>query len=582
MSYRLDRFNGTFLVNVEDGSIDTTTDLRFLGRNYAGYGEVQNENFLHILENFANTSPPPKAIAGQIWFDSNPSIRKLKFWDGNQWKIASGSAAASSAPPGLTTGDFWFDTTTDQLYAWNGANFILVGPDNTPDITATAVFGTIVKDNENNNHNILKVNINDQTQAVISSTEFILNSAVNPIPGFIRIKKGFNLINTDPLTGITSSDNYYWGTASNSLRFEGRPVDDFVLQEQFGNFLDDGFTVGDQQDLRIWIQNGDIPVIENRLGEENLNASIVFRIKTSATSDGDRDVALINSQALAPGQDGVFQLGLSTARWSQIHSNLIFGNLTGNVIGNTNGNHKGDLLDIDNFIRFNHITKKFIGDFEGNLIGNVTGNLSGNATTASALLGFSTEVSAIPNSITIRGSDGSLTATIFKGISERADLLKVGADYRSASVQATPNTISVRNASGNLFAVLFEGTATSARYADLAEKYVPDQDYGIGTVVSVGGSAEIRASALGDRAIGVISANPAFMMNKDLVGGVYVALKGRVPIKILGKVRKGDRLKADNFGLASVAEFHEFHNVFAISLEDSDQEDVKEIESIVI
>ena len=53
MAYKVDRFNGTFLTSVEDGTIDTTTDLRFVGKNYAGYGEVQNENFLHLMENFA-------------------------------------------------------------------------------------------------------------------------------------------------------------------------------------------------------------------------------------------------------------------------------------------------------------------------------------------------------------------------------------------------------------------------------------------------------------------------------------------------------------------------------------------------
>ena len=50
MAYQVDKFNGTFLTSVEDGTIDTTTDIRFVGKNYAGYGEVQNENFLHLLE----------------------------------------------------------------------------------------------------------------------------------------------------------------------------------------------------------------------------------------------------------------------------------------------------------------------------------------------------------------------------------------------------------------------------------------------------------------------------------------------------------------------------------------------------
>jgi hypothetical protein len=82
MAYQVDKFNGTFLTSVEDGTIDTTTDIRFVGKNYAGYGEVQNENFLHILENFANTTPPPRGIVGQIWYDSTSTEKKLKFYDG--------------------------------------------------------------------------------------------------------------------------------------------------------------------------------------------------------------------------------------------------------------------------------------------------------------------------------------------------------------------------------------------------------------------------------------------------------------------------------------------------------------------
>lgn len=96
---------------------------------------------------------------------------------------------------------------------------------------------------------------------------------------------------------------------------------------------------------------------------------------------------------------------------------------------------------------------------------------------------------------------------------------------------------------GNVKATLFMGTATSANYADLAEKYIPDADYTPGTVVIIGGENEITASQSSDDfAIGVISENPAFMMNTKLEGGVYVALKGRVPVKTVDNIEKGDIL----------------------------------------
>lgn len=86
MAYIINRYNGTVLTSVEDGTVNQTTELKFVGKNYSGYGEIQNENFLHLLENFSNTTPPAKAISGQIWFDSSSS--KLKFYDGVKWRSA--------------------------------------------------------------------------------------------------------------------------------------------------------------------------------------------------------------------------------------------------------------------------------------------------------------------------------------------------------------------------------------------------------------------------------------------------------------------------------------------------------------
>ena len=143
------------------------------------------------------------------------------------------------------------------------------------------------------------------------------------------------------------------------------------------------------------------------------------------------------------------------------------------------------------------------------------------------------------------------------------------------------NTVAARDSSGNLLAVLFDGTATAARYADLAEKYLADQEYDVGTVVMVGGEKEVTASEAGERAIGVVSANPAFMMNKDLEGGTYIALKGRVPVKVVGEVKKGQRLIAFSNGHAVAATNHAT-DVFAISLESSDDHSMKLVEAVIL
>jgi hypothetical protein len=122
---------------------------------------------------------------------------------------------------------------------------------------------------------------------------------------------------------------------------------------------------------------------------------------------------------------------------------------------------------------------------------------------------------------------------------------------------------------GNVRATLFIGTATSAQYADLAEKFLPETEYEPGTVVSVGGSNEIIASSEGDIAIGVISTEPALMMNSELVGGQYVALKGRVPVKTVDIIQKGDRLVPGNNGYAIKGSDRSM-NVFGIALTNSE------------
>ena len=137
MAYTINRYNTTQLAVVEDGTIDQTTDLKLVGKNYAGYGEIQNENFIFLLENFSGANQPPKALSGQVWFDSGNS--KLKFYDGTKWRTTGGAEVSGTTPAGLSTGDFWWDTTNEQLYAYNGSTFVLVGPQGVGDSTVLQV-----------------------------------------------------------------------------------------------------------------------------------------------------------------------------------------------------------------------------------------------------------------------------------------------------------------------------------------------------------------------------------------------------------------------------------------------------------
>lgn len=577
MAYQVDKFNGTFLTSVEDGTIDSTTDLRFVGKNYAGYGEVQNENFLHLLENFANTTQPPKSITGQIWYDS--SNKRLKFYNGTRYKVAGGAEVSITAPSGLAVGEFWWDSAAKQLYTYDGTQFILVGPEASPDLGTSSVVAQVVKDDLNNSHTILKLLASGNCVAIINNdAAFNLNTTVNPIAGFTSpniIKKGITLAQTNT-AGVSQSDYLYWGTASNALRLGGVLAADYlqkgsVVFDSEISFKDPGFNLGDGNDLRIRVENSDEVIIENRLGNE-----ITVRITVTDTTD-ERDVAVFGPTGILPGLTNVYNLGSSANKWAQIYSTNINSNLLANdstVAYNSTtkaftGIFTGNVLGTDTTVLVNATTKQIgyaAANLVGTLTGNVLGNVTGTATNASTLDSKSPATAATPNTVAVRDASGNLTAVRFTGIADKADQLLVGAAYRSTALTPTANTVAARDSAGDLYAALFQGTATAARYADLAEKYLPDQEYEVGTVVVVGGEKEITACEQGQRAIGIISANPAFMMNKDLEGGVYVALKGRVPCKVSGAITKGQRLVAGPQGTAIAGE----GDTFAIALESND------------
>ena len=317
MAYQIDKYNGTFLVSIEDQTLNTTaTDLRIVGRNYAGWGEIHNENFVHLLENFASASAPTRSLEGQIWYDAQN--KKIKFFDGSNYRVVGGAEVSASAPPLPSTGDFWFNSTEKRLYTWDGSNYNLIGPPVESEIGDTLTEAQIVKDQSNTDRPILKIIVGSEIIGILSSTEFILNSIINPIAGFTKINKGFTLVNLGVDGFATTSDHRFWGTASNTVRFAGLPVEEFLrannvvfpTQVRFG---DNGFVLGDQNDLRIRVINGNEPVIENQL-----DGSIYFRI--SAAGSDIRDVALVRGDGFLPGRNETYDLGKPAIRWNEVNA----------------------------------------------------------------------------------------------------------------------------------------------------------------------------------------------------------------------------------------------------------------------
>ena len=126
MAYTINLTNGTIFATIADGTVNTASSMILVGKNYAGYGEFLDENFIHLLENSANTSAPGAPLTGQLWWDSTNAL--MKVYNGTAFKVMTGATSSASAPSNVITGDLWWDTTNAQLKVYNGASFTVVGP----------------------------------------------------------------------------------------------------------------------------------------------------------------------------------------------------------------------------------------------------------------------------------------------------------------------------------------------------------------------------------------------------------------------------------------------------------------------
>ena len=132
---------------------------------------------------------------------------------------------------------------------------------------------------------------------------------------------------------------------------------------------------------------------------------------------------------------------------------------------------------------------------------------------------------------------------------------------------------------GTSFNTVF-AKATSAQYADLAEKYITNLTYPVGTVMAVGEPDEARWAQSSDIVIGVISLEPAIMMNSELANGQYIGLKGRVPVRVIGPVLKGQAVYAANNGVASI-NITDNTGLVGVSLETNSAESEKLVECVL-
>jgi hypothetical protein len=210
MSYQITKTDGTILTQVVDGSVDqTATDLTLVGKNVSGYGQYLAENFVKILENFANTSQPNHPILGQLWYDS--ASGRLKVYDGNSFKVSGGTIVSSTIPT-LVQGDLWIDSLRKQLYFNDGSGLFLAGPlyTNTQGLSGFQVFDVL--DNLSVNHTVVGLYVNQVLLGIFSKDAFTPKSNISGFTGNVGV--GFTAGSYSSNTGsivfdhVSSKSNY--------------------------------------------------------------------------------------------------------------------------------------------------------------------------------------------------------------------------------------------------------------------------------------------------------------------------------------------------------------------------------------
>ena len=487
MAYTINKTDGTVFATVADGTVNTSSSMTIIGKNYAGYGEFLGENFIKMLENSANATAPSAPLAGQLWFDSGNTL--LKVYSGAQWKNLGAATSSASAPTGNVAGDLWFDSTNSQLKVYDGSSFVLVGPAFTSGTgTSGAIVDTITDDGAVD-HVVVKLFVEDTIVGMISKDAAFTPDSV--ISGFATVKPGIQL-------STSVSNALFHGDATDAQLLDGIDSTGFLSATAndtttgtLGVLNDSGFTVGADSDFRVSVSGSDVTV-------------------RNATSDGD---------ILIKVNDG----GVTTTA-------LTVDGATSRV-----------LLAGDPTVALGAATKQYVDTATGAL-----GN---------ALL-----------------RDGSNTIT--------GAILPDGNNTRNFGASGTRFA--------TIYATEFNGTATSAEYADLAERFEADAEYEAGTVVSLGGVAEVTQAVeeLSEDVFGVVSDRAAYLMNAGAGSDAThppIAMNGRVPVKVVGTVNKGDRLVSAGNGFARAAQDGEAtaRNIIGRALQTKTTEEAGTVEAVV-
>ena len=308
MPYTLIKTNGTTLTIVQDGTVDNTTSLTFVGKNFTGYGDPVNENFVKLIENFANITSPANPLMGQLWFDSGTS--KLKFYNGNNFKPVAVITTGTTKPIDATIADLHFDG--GLLWTYTGNSWLRIGPLSSSGGTGSSALPTTSVFAATGGVNpAIPILIGGNTATVISTASSYAVASDDPLYNtFNGIYPGINLPNTSNTAtsgsipdsrgisgyydGTAIQGNLFWGTAGSSLGLVDYTNSiprllrstDFITKDSLSQLgalsvnSDDGITINNVFQLHVTRETG---VAESNISNIRNN---VIRFNINDTSNG--------------------------------------------------------------------------------------------------------------------------------------------------------------------------------------------------------------------------------------------------------------------------------------------------------
>ena len=249
MAYQINKTDGTIVATVADGQVDNlSTDITLIGKNYSGFGEALNENFIKLLENFSSTTQPEHPIKGQIWFDATEN--KLKVYSGTAFVPVSSATIANTQPATLGVGDLWFNENAKQLYFFDGTETILLGPDYSEQQGISGFRVASILDTLNQTRVITSLYTNGVLLGIFSKDSFTPKNAIEGFSG--SIQPGFNQGTlSDIKFNVTVTNAEQLGSIDATTYARRDTSNSFAGQVRVNSNLGVVFGSGDQGNLTV-------------------------------------------------------------------------------------------------------------------------------------------------------------------------------------------------------------------------------------------------------------------------------------------------------------------------------------------